>query len=146
MGAAVSVRMRAQSLFVPAVLLSFLVLPSGCGKKEETSEKSAKASDDDDKPKKKKKKSDDEESDEKKDDKKKDDGFKVSAELPENCKENVEWLKACAKRISDDDLMGRAKTMQEAYLKIVDEKGKSGADTQCKNLQGIVKSNAKCKE
>lgn len=137
--------MHTRSLFVPALLLSFLVVPSGCSKKEETSEKSAKAEDDDDKPKKKKS-DDDEEADDKKADKKKDDGFKVSAELPEYCKENVEWLKACAKRIGDDDMMGRAKTMQEAYLKIVDEKGKSGADTQCKNLQGIVKSNAKCKE
>lgn len=60
------------------------------------------------------------------------------------CDTNVEWLRDCAARIKDDDLMSRAKVMQKAYIEKVDEDGVSTANAFCKDIRVIVKSNDKC--
>ncbi len=73
--------------------------------------------------------------------------FEVSEDLPEHCKENVEWLKACAISKGGEkgkDLIGRAKTMQTSYLDGVKEKSASAQNKGCLDLQEIVKSNPAC--
>lgn len=74
--------------------------------------------------------------------------FPYSSELGPACRANVEFLVGCANRNNEpdkSDLLGRAKTMQTAYLDNIKKKGRSTADVECKGLESMVRMNPRCK-
>lgn len=74
--------------------------------------------------------------------------FSYDASLPPTCKANIEFLVSCAGRKTEParaDLLGRARTMQNAYAESVKKDGPSKAGARCTDLSSIVRSNPACK-